>query len=350
MTLNTALLMMRLPRLFEPSNLVIQIDDSVVIHALSMHFVELFMKQGYQIAVNEFEFKPRYMSLMDSIQYIKADMRSMTEPVLRNLIDVARGMHKKIIATHIETHKKFVMAQSLMADGYEGPYITTRLQMEPKGKWFLGGEFFRLFYEATRDVPDGGMIEGIIASDPQLSYGLMKLANSQYFAIRKRPSTVKQALSAIGVGQLKKWIFMLMVDPAKPVEGTEEFLRLSFMRAYFYRELMRYSDEVTLSQNEGYLVGMFSALPYLVDMPIGRLLDRLDLSPVFQRTLERQDGSNGMVLQLILAYEIGDWEQVDHCAAALQISAKEVGSAYFASVEAAESLWTKLNTPYKPQM
>ena len=71
MTFTTMLLMKKTPRLFDKSELVIQIDDSVIIHPLSMHFVNQFAREGYKIAVNEFQFAPRYLALLDSIDYIK---------------------------------------------------------------------------------------------------------------------------------------------------------------------------------------------------------------------------------------------------------------------------------------
>ena len=55
MTFTTTLLMKKTPRLFDQSELVIQINDSVIIHPLSMHFVKQFDKDGYKIAVNEFQ-------------------------------------------------------------------------------------------------------------------------------------------------------------------------------------------------------------------------------------------------------------------------------------------------------
>ena len=56
MTFTTMLLMKKTPRLFDKQDLVIQIDDSVIIHPLSMHFVQQYAKEGYKIAVNEFQF------------------------------------------------------------------------------------------------------------------------------------------------------------------------------------------------------------------------------------------------------------------------------------------------------
>ena len=58
MTFTTMLLMKKTPRLFDKSDLVIQIDDAVIIHPLSMHLVQQYAKEGYRIAVNDFQFTP----------------------------------------------------------------------------------------------------------------------------------------------------------------------------------------------------------------------------------------------------------------------------------------------------
>ena len=71
MTFTTTLLMKKTPRLFGKDEVVIQIDDSVIIHPLAMHIVQQYVKEGYQVAVNEFQFAPRYLALLDSIDYIK---------------------------------------------------------------------------------------------------------------------------------------------------------------------------------------------------------------------------------------------------------------------------------------
>ena len=71
MTFTTTLLMKKTPALFPKEKLVIQIDDSVVIHPLALRFVQQYARDGYKIAVNEFQFAPRYLSLIDFIDYIK---------------------------------------------------------------------------------------------------------------------------------------------------------------------------------------------------------------------------------------------------------------------------------------
>ena len=95
MTFTTTLLMKKTPKLFDKADLVIQIDDSVLIHPLAMHFIQQYAKEGYRIAVNEFEFSPRYLAALDNIDYIKLNFKTLTENALKNIIDIAHSMDKK---------------------------------------------------------------------------------------------------------------------------------------------------------------------------------------------------------------------------------------------------------------
>jgi len=99
--------MKKTPRLFDKSELVIQIDDSVIIHPLSMHFVKEYAKAGYKIAVNEFQFAPRYLGLLDNIDYIKINIAQTSVAAMRNIAEIAQSMHKKYIVTNIETEEQY---------------------------------------------------------------------------------------------------------------------------------------------------------------------------------------------------------------------------------------------------
>ena len=93
MTFTTMLLMKKTPRLFDKSDLVIQIDDAVIINPLSMHLVQQFAREGYRIAVNEFQFTPRYLSLLDDIHFIKINAKTASEITIRNTVEIAHSMN-----------------------------------------------------------------------------------------------------------------------------------------------------------------------------------------------------------------------------------------------------------------
>ena len=105
MTFTTTLLMKKTPRLFHKDELVIQIDDSVIIHPLAMHIVQQYVKEGYKVAVNEFQFAPRYLALLDSIDYIKLSLGGMSMMTLKNVVDIAHSMDKQCIAMGIDNEE-----------------------------------------------------------------------------------------------------------------------------------------------------------------------------------------------------------------------------------------------------
>ena len=93
MTFTTNLLMKKTPKLFSPEDLVIQVDDSVIIHPLAMHFVERYAKDGYKVAVNEFQFSPRYISILDRFDYIKINFHTNSDASIRNIVEKIGRAH-----------------------------------------------------------------------------------------------------------------------------------------------------------------------------------------------------------------------------------------------------------------
>ncbi len=343
MTFTTMLLMKKTPHLFDRSELVIQIDDSVIIHPLSMHFVKMYAKEGYKIAVNEFQFVPRYLALLDSIDYIKVNA-SMPATALRDTMEIAHSMGKKCIVTHIESKEQHDLAVSLKADGLQGNYEAATLKTKSHSSSYLHSNFFRLMVAVTKDEPDVNEIEQLIAMDASLSYGLLKMANSAYFALCHRATTIHQAIMTLGLGQLRQWIYLLSSsNPDQKMDaGTEEFLRISFMRASFSSELMKHAKDMPISRSEAYLLGMFSTLNHLINAPMEEILAEVPVSDDIKEALLTQSGRCGVLYQLVLAYEQADWDIINSCAEELGIPSKDLTNIYFDCMEGENVLWDQL--------
>lgn len=345
MTFTTTLLAKKVPRLFEKEDLVIQIDDSVIIHPLAMHFVQQYAKEGYKIAVNEFQFAPRYLSLMDEIDYIKLNFREMSDLSIHNIIEIAHSMGKQIIATDIDTEALYDKAVAEGVDALEGKFVADKLATKTHSSGYLQGNFFRLMVEVTKDEPDMEEIERIISMDASLTYGLLRISNSVHFALRQRCTTIRQGIMTLGIGQLKQWIYLLSasnaeneIDPA-----SEEFLKLSFLRANFCSELMNYTKKVPVTKGEAYLMGMFSTLNYLVDAPMEEILGEVPISDEIRMALLNREGPCGALYGLVLSYEQASWNQVTKYAEELDIPANLLTSLYFNCMEQANMVWKDMN-------
>lgn len=89
MTFTPTLLFKNTPELFGKNGLVIQIEDNVIIHPMAFLIVQRYQKQGYQIAVNDFQFNPRYFSMLEYVDFIKLNIADNKEGWLENMIQMA---------------------------------------------------------------------------------------------------------------------------------------------------------------------------------------------------------------------------------------------------------------------
>lgn len=344
MTFTTTLLMKKVPRLFEKSDLVIQIDDSVIIHPLAMHFVQQYAKEGYKIAINEFQFAPRYLSLMGDIDYIKLNFHSMSDLTLHNVVEIAHNMGKQVVATDINDEETYHKAADMGVDALEGSYVAARLATKAHTSGYLKSNFFRLMVAVTKDDPDIDEIERIISMDATLTYGLLRMSNSVHFALRKRVTTVKQAIMNLGIAQLKQWIYLLSASNAENEidPQSEEFLKISLMRANFCSELVSFTKNPPISKGEAYLMGMYSTLNYLVDAPMEEILAEVSASDEIKQALLNNEGPCGALYSLALSYENADWKGVNDRAEELGIPTNLLTDLYFQCMEMTNHLWENI--------
>lgn len=344
MTFTTALLAKRTPRLFEKSDLVIQIDDSVIIHPFAMHLVQQYAKEGYRIAVNDFQFQPRYLGLMDYLTYIKINLAQTPRATAENILRVASSMNKRSILTGIDTEELYKIALELHPDGMQGTVIAEKMSNKAHRSSYLRSNFFRLVVEITKDEPDIDEVESLISMDATLTYSILKLANSVYFARRQKTSSVKQAIITLGLGQLKRWIYLLSYGDQSDQDysDSEEFLKLSLIRAEFCSRLSEIMAKPLVSQSEAYLLGMFSTLEFLIDAPMEEILEDIPIEADMREALITHTGKLGDLLSLVIAYEQADWSNITNTAEGLGIPSGQLTTLYFDCMDEINTLWEQI--------
>ena len=344
MTFTTNLLMKKTPKLFSPEDLVIQVDDSVIIHPLAMHFVERYAKDGYKVAVNEFQFSPRYISILDRFDYIKINFHTNSDASIRNIVEMAHSMGKQCVATGVDDEELYQRAHIMEVDAMEGRYVAEQMFTTVHTSSYLQSNFFRLMVAITKDEPNVEEIEQIISMDATLTYSLLKIVNSAYFALRNRATEVHQAIMVLGLGQLRQWIYLMGSGSA---DGTmdpsqEEFLKTSFMRATFCSELMKYAKNMPINRNDAYLMGMFSTLNYLIAAPLEEILAEIPISMDVKAALLLHEGRCGALYDLVLSYERADWPAIGSLAGELEIPVNLLTNTYFQCLEEVNGIWAQL--------
>ena len=333
------LLFRHVPQIFDAGKLVIQIEEDVLLNPLAMKLVQKYRRQNYKIALKGFEFNGRYLSALDSIDIIKLNFKRKSVPK-ESVTEIAKGLGKEVVAYNIEDEETYVLAKKLGVKYMQGSYIGTILPEKVHRMQHLKSNFFQLMIAITKDEVDFNEIEALISRDVTLTYALLKLVNSSYFALRNKVESVQQALVILGLGQLRKWIYLLSFQPDS--ELPSEFIKISFMRANFCAELLPFAKDMPISKSEAYLMGMFSTLGSLLDVPLAEALKELNISEQIIAALLKKEGRAGLLYSLVLYYEQGNWIGMSNSAEELEIPVNIISQKYFECVDMMNETWENL--------
>ncbi|MCH5348642.1 MAG: HDOD domain-containing protein [Oscillospiraceae bacterium] len=342
LTFTANLLEKSIPKMFATNTLVIQIEDSLITNPYAQNLITKYKQDGYKIAIKDFEFNPRFFGVLDIVDYIKVNFANSNDSTA-NIVNIGKSFNKKIIAYNIETQEAYENAKALGCTYYQGSFVAEKMPSSFKKVNYLQSNFFLLMVAVTKDEPDLDEIESIVSRDVSLTFSLLRLVNSAYFALRNRAKSVKQALVILGLGQLKQWIYLLSF---KQDDGTmpDELVKISFLRATFASELIDNAKDMPISKSEAYLMGMFSTLGNLMQMPLEEVLEQLPIGDEVRDALLNQEGKAGTLYKLILSYEKADWKTMATCAEELGIQQSLIAQKYFECVESVNSTWESLTS------
>jgi EAL and modified HD-GYP domain-containing signal transduction protein len=341
LTFTINLLDKSIPRMFSQNKLIIQVDDALITNPMSHNLIKKYYQQGYKFAVVDFEFAPRFFSLLDLVDYIKVNFKNFKSMSINNIIGIGNSFGKKVIAYNIDCKEAYDKAVECGCTYFQGSYVSERLPTTVAKTNYLQSNFFLLMCAVTKDEPDIDEIESIVSRDVTLTFSLLRLVNSAYFALRNRARSVKQALVILGLGQLKQWIYLLSF---KQEDGSmpDELLKVSFLRATFASELVSYATNMPISKSEAYLLGMFSTLGKLMQCNLEDALAQLPISDEIKNALLHGEGRTGLLYKLVIAYENADWKVMQDCADELSIPQNMISQKYFECVESVNNIWNGL--------
>lgn len=346
LTCTPTLLFRNAPKILGNDKVIIQIDDSIIINPLSNAFIQKYLKEGYRFAIVDFQFMPKYFSSLEYTDYVKISISTSSglkpKSELENIVNMIKGLGKKCIATGLNSEDGYKLAREIGADFLQGSYIAESMITKTNKLEFLQGNFFQLVIEISKDEPDVEEVESIISRDATLTYGILKLVNSAYYALRKRTSSVRQAIMTLGIEQLRQWVYLLSFHDNALDPAMEEILKLSFTRAMLAAELSKKIPEWPLGRNDAYMMGMFSTLEYMIDAPIEEILADIPLEEEIKVALTKKEGVCGTLYKLLLAYEKAEWKDSKRYAGELKLPSQALAQTYLDCVDEVNNIWKKL--------
>ncbi|HUU93930.1 MAG TPA: HDOD domain-containing protein [Phycisphaerae bacterium] len=272
---------------------------------------------GYTLALDDFVLTDPEHPLLDLADIVKIDFMATPLEEQKRVADVLNGRKIKALAEKVETDEEFRRAE---ADGYtyfQGYFFAKPSIHEGKDVSASKLARLRLLEQMNRPEVSVDEIEGIIKQDVGLAYKLLRFINSAWFGLRHKIQSIRHALVWLGPKEVRKWFALISLRDM----GTDKSNEL-FLRAMTRAKMGEGVAPITGMQEaapELFLMGMFSLMDAILDMPMSEVLTKLPLDDQIKTALLGGSCPYRWVYDLIAAYEQGHWEAFSKHAGHLRI-------------------------------
>jgi len=162
----------------------------------------------------------------------------------------------------------------------------------------------KILAQITRDAETRD-IEATLKHDPQLSVQLLRLVNSVAFSPNTRINSFAHAITLLGRRQLQRWLQLLLYASQASGSQTNPLMAAAALRASLMEGLCKATGGDRTTQDEAFMVGMFSLLEALFGQPLATIIAPLQLAEEISGALLRHEGKLGTLLTLAEEAEQG---------------------------------------------
>ena len=264
-----------------------------------------------------------WLSHLSLATHARIEIGSLPAPHLVRYLAALGKRGLKTVAGGVRDRTRLAAALATEVDMVEGHWFTGLPADRTDAVPPLYGIVMRAL-ALLRTDRDAAEVQQAIRSDPALAFRLLRYVNSAAFAPRRELGSIEDAIAMLGQRALARWLGLSLVT-AKVDRGAGAALAVTaIMRARLMELLSTVSDQSAGDAGDAFMAGLFSALDAIVGQPIERIVASVDPPQTVARALLERAGPLGALLELVLACEDPDSEQIDALVAGCGVQAAKL--------------------------
>ncbi len=319
--------------MFPSSMVVVELLENVTPSAGVISACRRLKQAGYILALDDFTWDERYQPLVDLADIIKVDFLATSPEEQRDIIPRIGSGRIRFLAEKVETRQVFEAALSMGYTLFQGYFFSRPDIIATRDIPAHKMTYLEILKEINRPEIDFSRLEQVIKRDVSLTYKLLRFINSAAFSLRREIESVRQALTLLGMREVKKWLSLVTLSSLGD-DKTEELIVSAIVRARFGELLAPFVGMPDRSPDL-FLLGMFSLIDALLDRPMAEILAELPIAPDVKAALTGQSNPLRQIHELIIAYEQADWDKVAVHYRELQLDEAQIPELYLKSLELA---------------
>lgn len=316
--------------LIHPDNLIIEVLENVKSDSLILDRLIELKEKGYKIALDDFVEDFVEYPLVPISDIIKYDI--IATPLDSIMIEVNNAIFqgKIVIAEKIETKEEFEMAKNMGFDLFQGYFFKKpSLIGRSNNKKSIKLNYLMILTELNSPEPSYDEISKIIESDVNLAYRLLRIIKNN--KSEDMFYSIKKSLLFMGFREIERWINILLLQDLS-TDKPMELMRVCLVRSKFGGSLANHSA-LKPRLNEIITMLLFSTLDAILDLPMKEALDEISLTDDIRHSLIEENGELRPILDLVFAYEKGDWDEVKILSLNLGISEADMHHSYMEALK-----------------
>ena len=321
------------PTLFPAEQTVVEVLETVEATPAVVRACRELKKAGYTIALDDFEDRPGLADLIALADIIKVDFRLTSAEERAQLVRRYGKNGRMLLAEKVESNEEFASAVGQGYKLFQGYFFCKPRMLATRSVRSLNPLHVRVMRLLSRETLDFREVEMFIKSDPALCFRLLRYLNSAAFSFQRELRSILEAVSMLGEKELRKWL--LLVSAIMAGNRNPELVKTALVRARFAELLGPRMHE---AGSMAFLLGLLSLMPAILDLPLAQVAEQLAIPTDVRNALLGHPGPSRTCLDLVVAYESGQWDVCETLMNSCQIPVDLLVKNYCESVKWAEGL------------
>lgn len=305
---------------------VLLLDNTVLPNDMYLDRLKALRKSGYKLAIRKLEVSQfeDYREVLQLMDYILLNQRK---------IDISKAKiyfqslfpNIKLCAVGVDSMETF---EKLKAAGgyslYEGEFFRIPGNRSEHEVSPLKVNYIQLLNMVNSPEFELTEAADIIGRDTALVISLLKMVNRM--TRNSTITSIRHAAAMLGEKELRKWLITAVAGQLY-TDKPNELTRMSLLRAKFAENLAPVFS-MAIQSSELFLMGLFSVLDVILDMPMKDALETIKVSKNISDALVYHKGIFAFPLEFILQYENANWQEVSRLMIVHNIEMQPVYDAY----------------------
>ena len=328
----------QVPRTLPATSTILLVEEGFGHHPDVLATLGELKALGYQVALNDFTGDPGALGLLALADFVFIDILSKELPRLKELTLLAKSHHAVLGAKRVEDIQQFEFLRKVGYTLFQGFFFEKPVIVP--GRKLTSNQISRLmlFRVLEKENPDFAEIARVIETDVSISYRLLALTNSANFSLSRKVDSIRQALVLLGMKQIKSWLWLIFLTDISPKHKTSELPYLSAIRAKFLERTALNHDLPIAKADLLYLLGLFSLLEAMLDVPFKEIAKNLPLDDDLAAALGGVANEYTPWLNMARYFERGEWDNIDEVIASLELDPMTVANSYAEALTWAKTL------------